>query len=419
MLTFEEIDRMPSAEYRQKLNDPAFAAEVEALFAAPQAAAPAISAPAPTPDASAIDPSMPDRPTTNGRPSSTSVRERIERPSAAPEVPPVVEATPILAPPAPAPAPVAEVERTYEYQPVDEFSRPIGGKQVIKYRSETELAEKMAKNHEQAIRQLRKVTREARLGQNQESIPNEAARFEPVEFKEKPLTAEERFQLTQDLNDPEKFAAARDRLLESAVGASPAKLRETLNDQNMKIAQMAAKENFLTFAEHSTFITGHQPTDEENARTLTDWMFKNRLAPTVENFKLADSQLRSAGLLNEAPVVQQVPVPQAPPVAAAPVVPVESVVPKAQEPVVVESRITPAQPVQPKRQSPVPSGLNDRVSSASGQSPVTAPSVTLADIDRMSADEYKKAARNPAFVALVNRLENEAALRRRQRAGQV
>jgi hypothetical protein len=41
--------------------------------------------------------------------------------------------------------------------------------------------------------------------------------------------------------------------------------------------------------------------------------------------------------------------------------------------------------------------------------------VTLADIDKMSADEYKKAAKNPAFVALVNRLETEAITRRRQR----
>jgi hypothetical protein len=45
--------------------------------------------------------------------------------------------------------------------------------------------------------------------------------------------------------------------------------------------------------------------------------------------------------------------------------------------------------------------------------------LTLADIDKMPADKYKAALKNPAFKALVDRLENEAALKRRQRAGQI
>jgi hypothetical protein len=247
-----------------------------------------------------------------------------------------------------------------------------------------------------------------------ENISPDAARFENVEeYKEKPLTADERFQLTQDLNDPEKFASARDRLLESAVGVPPAELRRRLNDQQMTILQLRAKENFLTFADQQAFLTGDNTTDQENAQVLTDWMFKNKLAPTVENFQSASSTLRSAGLLNEAPVVQQVPVPQ--PLA---VVPVESLVPQAQEPVVPAARISSVEPVQPKRHSQVPSGLNDRVSSASGVAPnsVTDNSLTLADIDKMSATDYKKAARNPEFLKTVNRLEKEAADRRRQRA---
>lgn len=410
-LTLADIDNMPSAEYKQRLqNDPAFVAEVEQLFNGPSA--PAVSAAAPTaPQGEEIDPSMPDRPTTNGLPKSTSVRDRVERPAGAP-APVATPPTPApVAAPVAAPAPVVEApELTYEYQPMDEFNRPLGGKQVIKYRTSDELAQKLTEQNVLLVRKLRQVTRENRLGAPKDEAPANAARFTEVEFKEKPLTADERFQLTQDLNDPEKFASARDRLLESAVGVSPAQLRNTLNDQQMTILQLRAKENFLTFAEQGGFITGHQVTDSENAKTLTDWMFKNKLAPTVENFELASSHLRSAGLLNEAPVVQQVPVPQPQAVA-----PVESVAPKAQEPVVPESRIAPVEPVQPKRQSQVPSGLNDRVSSASGASPAsaTANSLTLADIDKLSADEYKKRARDPQFVALVNRLEKEAADRRR------
>lgn len=102
------------------------------------------------------------------------------------------------------------------------------------------------------------------------------------------------------------------------------------------------------------------------------------------------------------------------PVAAVPpVVPVKSVVPNAQEPVVEPARISVPEPVQTKRHSQVPSGLNDRVSSATGATPVTDNSLTLADIDKMSADQYKKASKNPAFTTLVNRLEKEKAERRR------
>lgn len=390
-LTLIDLDNMPSDEYKKKLNDPAFLAEVTELLKSP------VVAPQDQPTLEEIDPSMPARP-----PVQTSVRDR-------------VPAAPVVAVPVAAVASVAPVELTYEYQPLDEHNRPMGGKQVIKYHTPDELAQKLTEQNTLLIRKLRQVTRENRLGTPAtENIPSEAARFENVaEYKEKPLTADERFQLTQDLNDPEKFASARDRLLESAVGVTPAELRRRLNDQQMTILQLRAKENFLTFAEQQAFLTGHGETDTENAQILTDWMFKNKLAPTVDNFQSASSTLRSAGLLNEAPVVQQVHVPQ-----HIAVVPVESVVPKAQEPVVPPVRINEPEPVQPKRHSQVPSGLNDRVSSASGVPPASATdnSLTLADIDAMSGDQYKKAARNPAFVKLVNRLSQEAAEKRRQRA---
>jgi hypothetical protein len=257
------------------------------------------------------------------------------------------------------------------------------------------------------------VSREVRLNQPTAGLPTEAERFTgAVEFKEKPLTADERFQLTQDLNDPEKFATARDRLLESAVGVPPSQLRDTLNKQQMDILQLRAKENFLMFSKDTNFLTGDNATDKENATTLTDWMFKNQLAPTVDNFNLASSKLRAEGFLLEAPVVQQVVVP------TPAVVPVQPVVPQAQEPVVQPVRINEPAPVQPKRQSQVPSGLNDRTSSASGVSPTSSStiSLTLADIDSMSADQYKKNMRNPDFKSLVNRLQKEADDKRRQRA---
>jgi hypothetical protein len=42
--------------------------------------------------------------------------------------------------------------------------------------------------------------------------------------------------------------------------------------------------------------------------------------------------------------------------------------------------------------------------------------MTLADIDKMPADEYKTRSKDPKFLQLVNQLEEDAMKRRRARA---
>jgi hypothetical protein len=361
-LTIESLNNMPADEYRENLKDPQFAEAVTRLNNQ------AVSALAPVPEVVA----------------STPVEVAA--------IPEVVAPTP--------------VEQRYEYQPTDEQGRPMGGKQVIKYTTQDELTTRLVEQNSQILRQLRKVNRNARLGITEaESIPDSAQRFDMnlLELKPKDLNVDERFQLTQDLNDPEKFVAARDKLVESALGISGADLAKALNEQKLATLQVMAKQNFDIFVEGSNGFYD----DNDNRKTLTDWMFKNKLAPTVENFTTAFSSLTSAGLLNEAPVVRPEPVPVVEPA------------PKPQEPVVAEVRIDPTPQPQAKRQSQVPSGLNERVSSAAGPVSVDGPSVTLADIDRMTPDEYKAKMKNPAFIKLVNDLEQAALLRRRQRLGQV
>ena len=358
-LTLEQLNNMPADEYRENLKDPQFLDAVNRLNnEVAQALAP------------------------------------VEEPVPAFTAEPVVE------------TPVAPVEQRYEYQPTDEQGRPLGGRQVIKYTTQDELTTKLVEQSTSLLRQLRKVNRENRLGiAPEENISKDAQRFDGIiEFKPKDLNVDERFQLAQDLNDPEKFTAARDRLLESAVGVSPAQLAEMLNRQQIQTLQLFAKQNFDIFASQTPeFLSG----DSENRQNMTDWMFKNKLAPTVENFQVAYSSLKSVGLLNEAQVVRPEPVPVVEPA------------PKSQEPVVAEVRIDPTPQPQPKRQSQVPSGLNERVSSAAGPSPVEGDSMTLAKIDAMTPDEYKAAIRNPAFAKKVNELEQEALLKRRQRLGQI
>ena len=83
------------------------------------------------------------------------------------------------------PAPAApEPELRYEYQPTDEQGRPLGGKQVILYRTPDELAQKLSEQNTQLVRKLREVTRKQKLGIRDDQVPADAARFEEiVEFK--------------------------------------------------------------------------------------------------------------------------------------------------------------------------------------------------------------------------------------------
>src|SRR5271154_2770525 len=102
---------------------------------------------------------------------------------------PVVAVTPV--------EPVAVPEQRYEYQPTDEDGRPVGGKQVIVYKTQDELIDKMRDNSIQLIRKLREQTRNNRLGiSTPDTIDDTAQRFKsPTEFKPKTLTKEDRVRL--------------------------------------------------------------------------------------------------------------------------------------------------------------------------------------------------------------------------------
>src|SRR5208282_2210863 len=96
----------------------------------------------------------------------------------------------------------------------------------------------------------------------------------------------------------------------------------------------------------------------------------------------------------------------------APVAVVPSTEPNSQVPVVPESRIAPEVEPQTKRQVKVSSGLSNE-NSSSTNSAVAAPviSVTLADIEKMPSDQYKKWLRNPANKAVIDEINKQGARR--------
>jgi hypothetical protein len=300
-------------------------------------------------------------------------------------------------------------EQRYEYQPLDEQGRPLGGKQVIVYRTGQELADKLRDQNVQLVRKMRELNRKLRLGVNEELAPPDVAeRVEKfVELKPQHMSTDEVFNLTQDLNDPGKFESARDRLLESAIGISPSKLAEILNKSQMTTLQLAAVQNFDRFVKETPeYATGET---FENRKTLTDWVVKYGLAPTVDNFKLAYNSLKEAGLLLSAPVQRQEPATPAP--AATPVsVPqvANNEEPKPQVPVQEPARISEAVEPQVQRSAKIPSGLNSSRTSPSGTDILPqerALSMTLKELDALSADQYKVRYRDPKFRELVDKLE--------------
>ena len=261
---------------------------------------------------------------------------------------------PIEAIPTPAPEPVvppAPVEKRYKYQPTDELGRPIGGEQVIKYTTPEELADKLKDQNVLILRQLREVTRKQKLGISDEvALPDDVELENFVEPKPRVLSAEERFQLSQDMNDPEKVVEATNKIIEATVGLSTEQMRQQFTDAQFAKLQHRAYVNYQVFEAQCGDSYYSCP---ENTQVLTDWMFKKHLAPTVKNFELAASKLKEAGLLLSSPIVREVaPAPPAPasaPVAVpVPVAPV-STEPNPQVSVPVDGRIAAAEP-QAKRQ---------------------------------------------------------------------
>lgn len=194
------------------------------------------------------------------------------------------------------PAPVPEVpELRYEYQPTDEVGRPLGGKQVLKYRTPQELTEKLVEQNVLLTRKLREETRKNRLGiQEDEQIPDEAPRFSSVpDFSPRVLSADDRVQLSRDLHDPEGFERAKDMFFEATIGVKPDELRNTLLSQGEQIQRLQAKAEAEAFVQNTP---GYYRCNE-NLETITNWMAKNDLAPVRENFRRAYDVLDAADLL--------------------------------------------------------------------------------------------------------------------------
>lgn len=307
---------------------------------------------------------------------------------------------PVAAAPA-APAPAVEEEKVYEYQPTNEDGIPIGGVQRIKYRTQDELIQKMQKNHEEAIRHIRKLNTKIRVGEYevQENIPAEAPRYENEAYLQpRDLTPEEKLQISRDMLDPEKVQDAYDRLSEARFGARPDVVVKRVNEAQMNEEALRAK------AEGEAFVDENPQyyNCPANARVIVNWLQKNGLRPVRSNFKLAYETLNEAGLLLQRPTVREAVSSTVTPAAPA------NTQPEPATPSRITSEVQ-AQPVRPAREI---SGLS-RSNAGDGDVSVTTSvsatkkALTMAEIDRMPSDEYKRRMKDPRFKEAVERLMAE------------
>ena len=310
------------------------------------------------------------------------------------------------------------VEKKYIYQPTDENNRPIGGKQVIKYFTHEELAQKLQEQNVLLIRKLRKETRNNRLGiLENETIPDDAQRFAgTVEFAPRVLNDDERFDLSRKLLDPVTAIDAMNTLIEASMGAAPQKVGSIIQELQLDNVKLRAK------IEADAFVADNPEyyKCQENTDAITSWMLRYDLAPVKENFQKAYETLLRQDLLVQGPA-EVVPVTEEPDPVETVVAPVVEPTATGVEPVVEVVRE--ALPTTEVVVRGVASGLNRENSSEVGITPKTGSSITyefvsngekkvltgLQAIQAMPGDEYKRRLlTDKNFGKEVDKLESEA-----------
>lgn len=282
------------------------------------------------------------------------------------EVKEPVVAEPVAEQPVVVPEPPKEF--VFKYQPRDENGSALGGEQVIKAANPEEALQKMAQQNSELVKLNRRLNRDIRIGNvTKDEIPESALRFDPNKYDltPVPLTADELVEVSRDIQDPENFGKAAARIVKSQIG-DPDALRARLVRLEEDNARLKVKEEAEAFVRSES---EYFPCPD-NLAAIGNWMLKNNLDPIKENFKLAYDTL--ADVLVKRPVTETPHVQELAPVP---------------EPA--------AQPTPAPQPRPVSSGLTRAQASDAGTPQKTG--YTSAEIDKMSADEYKAKILMPEF----------------------
>lgn len=150
-----------------------------------------------------------------------------------------------------------------------------------------EVADKLMEAQLNASQKISDQEKEIRKNATPDPAPA-ARRMAP-----KPLTANDRFQVAQDISDPATAPEAIRRVVESAIGGSLEEIAERLNeDEEASLAAQIQNEAYAFATETPDYhICDH------NTQVITKYMEMHNLALTKKNFGIAFEQLRAVGLI--------------------------------------------------------------------------------------------------------------------------
>ena len=385
--TKEQVGRMTSDEYKQNIGDERFAplTDEQKAFRAfvdgpsteaprsaprntsnsPRGRAEAVNVPV---EATGFDPSFDESPV--AQPAVV-----VEPAVIAPVAPlPVVNApVPVLEP-----VPVELPEKVHEYVITDESGKPIGGKQVFKYRTQEELIEKLTKSNIHVRAMAQKLREEQIMGGTE--APADATTAEQLVLRPV-LDAEERAAWETRLQDPAEAAKAQYMLDRD----DDRRATNALIKQNFDNSVLLAIESFKN-------RNRDYPASQENALKLVGYIERRGLDPTDgNNYQKAYDVLREGGIIA---VTNQPAVPEL--VTEAPNVREEKTVPNTQAPAEPTARISPEVLPQEKRAvASVPTGLSSADLTSDIDNPVPKPHWTtvrawLKDAQGKATSQYQE-----------------------------
>ena len=186
-----------------------------------------------------------------------------------------------------------------EIQPTNDKGEPIGSPHVYEADTMEELLEKVAAGVANGTKKIHELSRQVKLGtpaklETPEGLKDAVEYTPPVKRQ---LTADEQFELTQQLKDPTTVGKAIRKVLEAELGRTPEQLAQEL-EQARQDAQ-ATREYY----EAKSFLDAHPeylPTTE-NGLVLRDWLVARKKAVTAQNLEIAFKACLDDGLLTVKP----------------------------------------------------------------------------------------------------------------------
>ncbi len=174
-----------------------------------------------------------------------------------------------------------------KYQIVNPSGEPVGPPQVFEADTKDELITLLKAAHQNAASKFYETKKAVKLG-----LLMEPDSERPVqEFIERPLTADERVRLTNELNNASTQDAAFTKLLEAKFGAPLSVVRENLQEvEQNKYIRLVANEIDKFKMDFPDYVES-----DSNRDTLRDYLLKKGWPITRKNLGIAYTDLLEEG----------------------------------------------------------------------------------------------------------------------------